>query len=280
MEEYNRLAERARGDSMLAAKDVAQRYNTDILYLVWLKTKQVPSGQSDICKIHVRIEGEGYDSAGRDLGAGLEKTWMRSRNDCEDAVVDAEKEAANNVGRVLTAWHGSTSGCPDCTSGRRGGVLERRFDETLINLRLDGVTEYEWAEIFGKVVNTIPGVVEAKQYGSNIVDNNPQASYVSWRVRISTNSDTFRLQSLIIKTIERIVASGGEITLNDTRYRYSAAEVDMLKGIKFIRTASLEVTFVIDHQRATLCNNCKLHSINKRGVLSQIYIILWSQISS
>ena len=45
--------------------------------------------------------------------------------------------------------------------------------ENLINVRLDGATEYELSEVFGKVINTAAGVTEAKRYSSSLVPDNP-----------------------------------------------------------------------------------------------------------
>lgn len=100
-EEYNRLAERAQSDSVLAARDMCRRYMSDIAYLVWLdvRTSRTKEG---ICRAVINLEGEGHDAAGRDLGAGLAKTVIREDRDCERAMILAEKAVGDLIGRSLT----------------------------------------------------------------------------------------------------------------------------------------------------------------------------------
>ena len=256
-EEYNRVMERAREDSPLAAKEVCKKYATEIAYIVWLtvKTQKTPDGY---CKAKASVDGEGYDSAGRDLGAGVYKSFIVTRRDCDDAVAEAEKEIGDLVGRRLTAWDGerNRSGAVSGNAGSAGsvtraGVVENRSKglENLIEVRLDGGTEYTHTEVFGKVINTVRGVVEAKRYASTIIPDNPQACYAIWRVRIE-DTDPFRLQANVIKMIHDILEAGGEITINGVPYRYTPAEVDLLKGIRPGDTTSRSIQFVIDRELA------------------------------
>ncbi len=259
-EEYNRYMERARQDSVLASVEMCKKYATDLAYIVWLSVKRemTPDGY---CRAKARLEGEGYDSAGRDLGAAVSKTFIVTKRDCDDAIAEVEKEVADLVGRKLTAWSGGGGGHVSTGTsggsyggsygGGEGGVIKRHSDalENVIMVRLDGATEYEMAEVFGKVINTARGVVEAKRYRSRIVPDNPQASVVIWRVRIE-GTDPFRLQANIIKMINDILDSGGEIVMKGVPYRYTAAEVDLLKGIRSGDSSSREIQFVIDRERA------------------------------
>ncbi|MDL1959383.1 MAG: hypothetical protein LWX01_07560 [Deltaproteobacteria bacterium] len=262
-EEYNRYMETAHKDSALASLEMCKKYATDLAYIVWLKVKRERTSDG-YCRAEVRLEGEGYDSAGRDLGAAVSKKFVVTKRDCDDAIAEAEKEVADLVGRKLTAWHGSGSGRvvstePVSTGTRHtgsdsegeGGVIQRRADklENLINVRLDGATEYELTEVFGKVLNTARGIAEAKRYRSRIEPDNPQASVVIWRVRIE-DTDPFRLQANVMKMIHDILDSGGEIHMKGVTYRYSAAEVDLLKGIRSGDSSSREIQFVIDRERA------------------------------
>ncbi|MDL1959382.1 MAG: hypothetical protein LWX01_07555 [Deltaproteobacteria bacterium] len=267
--EYNRYMQKAQQDSALAAADMCKKYSTDLAYIVWLHIKQEHT-KNGLCRAKVRLEGEGYDSAGRDLGAAVSKTFVVTRSDCDDAIAEAEKEVADLVGRKLTAWSCTTSesmnSSPPYSSGgqgysdshqfgnngkEQGGVLQRRADalENLVSVRLDGATEYELEEVFGKVLNTARGVVEAKRYRSRIVPDNPQASMVIWRVRVA-DTEPFRLQVNIIKMINDILDSNGKIYINGVHYRYSLAEVDLLKGIRSGDCSSREINFIIDRERA------------------------------
>ncbi len=271
-EEYNRIMERSRNDSVLAARTLCKKYSTDAAYIVWLKVKfKKESNASDtLWRGTAIVEGEGYDSAGRDLGAGLAKHWTITKKDRDLVLVEVEKEVGYEVGRVLTAWSGRTSSAATpvndvapaaagtvpaaaatTAAPAAGGVLERNIkaNEKMINLRLDGAVQYEIAEVFGKVVNTATGVVEAKRYGSAITPGNPQASYVNWRVMVE-NTDPFRLEANIIKALHDVLENQGQVVLKGVPYRYSAAEVDMLRAIRPGQTSSMEVQFVVDREQA------------------------------
>ncbi|MBC8466437.1 MAG: hypothetical protein H8D55_01245 [Deltaproteobacteria bacterium] len=259
--EYNRVMERAREDSVLASREMCKKYAVDVAYIVWLSVR-VKRTSDGYCKAKARLDGQGYDSAGRSLGANVSKTFKVTRRDCDDAVAEVEKEVGDVVGRKLTAWRGSRAKGSVVTSGSgvsqkpggtqtEGGVLKRRADplENLINVRLDGATEYEIAEVFGKVINTVTGVTEAKRYSSSLIPDNPQACFVIWRVRIE-DTEPFRLQANVMKMIDDILDAGGEITLKGVPYRYTAAEIDLLKGLRPGDSTTREIQFVLDRERA------------------------------
>ncbi len=270
IEEYDRLSQRSRSDSQLNARSLAARYGTDAVYLLWLNVKLSQDGNASgpLVRASVILEGEGYDSAGRDLGAGLAKSWTLTRNDRDLALVDAEKEVAYEVGRVLTAWSGSRAAVnyvnysvpspapfrpqqSPASSGRQGGVLQHNISrlDSWINIRLDGVVHYPTAEIFGKIVNSVTGVTEAKRYGSVIVPGNPQAGYVAWRVQIA-GTDPFRLQANIVKMLADVLNSRGNLVLKGVPYRYTAAEVDLVRAIRPAASSSRSLSFVVDRELA------------------------------
>ncbi len=270
MREYNRVQERAREDSSLAGLEMCKKYGTDAAYIVWLKVK--PRKTADgYCKASARLDGEGYDSAGHDLGVGVSKTFKVTRRECDDAIAEVEKEVGDLVGRKLTAWSGGgrtvlpsntapVAAAPAMTQAAAvtvtphpatstGGALARNIKkhESLITVRLDGATDYEVVEAFGKVVNTVTGVIAAKRYSSRIVPDNPQASYVNWRLTIE-GTDPFRLQSNIQKMLHDISDSGGTVQIKGVPYRYTAAEIDLLKGIRPGDATSRELQFVMDRE--------------------------------
>lgn len=254
--EYNRMMERTREDSSLASLEMCKKYGVDAAYISWLKVK-IKKTDDGYCKASARLEGEGYDSAGRDLGVGVSKTFNVTRRDCDDAIIEVEKEVGDLVGRKLTAWSGesrssrvvTTTGNAPSSTTATGGALARNIKQNAqyISVRLDGVTEYELVEAFGKVVKSASGVEYAKNYGQRIMPDNPQASFVNWRVTIA-DTDAFVLQANIVKMLNDISDNGGEIVLKGVPYRYDAAEVDMLKGIRPADATSLEVQFVLDRE--------------------------------
>ena len=232
---------------MLAAGELTRRFTVDVVYLIWLdvETEVTDDGY---CRARAQIEGEGYDSAARDIGAGLDRIFRMTRRDCDDAIIEVEKLGGDEVGRILTASRqhvhaqGSDSG---------GGVVAGTSDALadLINVRLVEATRYELVEAFGKVINTARGVVEATPYGMVIQRENPQASYANWRVRIES-TELFPFQSNVMTMLGRIHESGGQIVVNGVPYRYTPAEVDLLKAIRPGSSSSRSIVFVVDRDRA------------------------------
>lgn len=246
--EYDRVAERAREDSALAVREVCEKYGVDVAYVLWLRVKleQTPDGYYKALAI---IEGEGYDGGGRDLGVGLTETFKVSRRDRDEAVIEVEKYAGDLIGKMLTAWRQGKGTEFTASSSPPESALKAnaRKHENYFEIRLDGATDYEIAEVFGKVINTATGVVEAKRMGGSIVRDNPQASYAAWRVEIdSTITEAFRLEANIMKMIHDVMESGGQVELKGVPYRYSEDEIRQLKGIHPGKSATRRLQFVVD----------------------------------
>lgn len=117
-----------------------------------------------------------------------------------------------------------------------------------IYVNLDGAVNYETGEAFGKIVNTATGVISAKRYGQDIVPGNPQASYVKWRVQIG-DTEPFRLQANIMTMINYVLDHGGDVVIRGVPYRYTPAEVDMLRGIRISSANPKVLNFVVDRER-------------------------------
>ena len=253
-QEYNRLRERAREDSSLAAREMTRKYAVDVAYVVWLDVSRRTTGDG-YCRAKARVEGEGYDSGARVIGAGVIKTFTLTRRDCDDAVIEAEREVGDEVGRMLTAWRGRSAGGGAVSggttgSGGEGGVVQRETEAlgSLVNVRLEGATEYELVEVFGKVLHTVRGVTEASIYRTTVEPGNPQASRALWRARIE-DTTTFRLQSNVMAMLKTICEAGDELVLKGVVYRYSPAEVDLLKGVFAYDVTSREIAFRVDRER-------------------------------
>lgn len=132
-----------------------------------------------------------------------------------------------------------------------GGALQQSLNqyENLINVRLEGATDAAVAEAFGKIVNSAPGVVAAKRYSTQIVPNEPQACFILWRATIE-KTDPFRLQTNIMKMVDDVLDAGGTLVLKGVPYRYTTAEIDMLKGVRPADATSREIQFVVDRELA------------------------------
>lgn len=256
--ELNRLMERTREDSSLACREVCRKYGVDAAYIVWLNVKHNKTADGYHRAVAL-LDGKGYDSAGRSIGANVYKSFKISRRDFDQAIGDVEKEVGDLVGKTLTAWnsrHQSGGQVVSTSSGSNGnsagkGTVARKINqlEKYIEIRLDGATEYELVEVFGKVIYTVSGVVHGKQISQRIIPDTPQACTSHWEVEIK-NTDAFRLQANTMRMINDILDAGGEIVLNGVPYRYSSSEVKLLMGIRPGDTTSRSVQFVIDRERA------------------------------
>lgn len=247
-QEYDRVSERARMDSVLAIREVCEKYSVDMAYIVWLKVT-VESTPDGYYRAVAMLDGEGYDAAGHDLGVGLSESMKVTRRDRDVAVAEVEKWVGDTVGRTLTTWQGKqqsdTAGASVVESGQ--GVLAQAAQKYAhsVNVRLDGATNYEVSEAFGKILNTVTGMVEATRYGSNIVVDNPQASYVAWRANIA-DTEPFRLEANIMNMIQQVIEADGSLTLKGVPYRYSADEIALLKGIQPGKANAHQLQFVVD----------------------------------
>ena len=246
--EYNRILQRAKEDSPLAAKDLCKKYATEIAYIVWLDVhrKQTVDGY---CKATVNIDGEGYDSVGRDLGVGIQKDFIVTRRECRVAVTEAEKELGILVGRKLASRIDNKKELLAKAVDKEKETDTPQPKYNIIEVRLDGATEYTLSEVFAKVINTAARVVEAKRMASSIVPNNPQASWVVWRVKIE-DIDSVRLQANMLKMIRDILSAGGTIHYKGVPYRYTKEEIALLKGIRPGDSTTQKIQFIIDRDLA------------------------------
>ncbi len=100
---YDQMNQRTTTSTKAVCASINQKYETDAAYIIWLNVR--PQRTKDgFCRATARIEGEGYDSAGNDLGAGLSKEFTTVRRNCMEAVEVAEKEIGYIVGKKLTAY--------------------------------------------------------------------------------------------------------------------------------------------------------------------------------
>jgi len=257
--ELNRLMERTREDSTLACVEVCRKYGVDVAYIVWLNVKHKKTADG-YHKAIALVDGKGYDSAGRSIGANVYKSYNISRRDFDQAIGIVEKDVGDLVGRNLTARNSngaSSHKVISSTPTNAGGAntvednLARNIDklEKYIEIRLDGATEYELVEIFGKVLYTVNGVVQGKQVSQNILPDTPQAFTSHWEVEIH-NTDTFRLQANIMRMINDLLDAGGKAVINGVPYLYSPSEVKLLMGIRSGSVTPRYVQFIIDRERA------------------------------
>ena len=248
--EYNRILQRAKEDSPLAAKDLNKKYATDIAFIIWVDVNQRKTVDG-YCKATVDFNGEGYDSTGRDLGIGTQKNFIVTKRECRVALAEAEKELGILIGRKLAVQIDKKEELIAKPTGNKRitDTDKPQQIDNIIEVRLDGANEYILTEVFAKVINTASGVVEAKRMASSIVPNNPQASWVVWRVKIE-DTDSVRLQANLLKMIGDILDAGGTIHYRGVPYRYTPEEVQLLTGIRPGDSTNHKIQFVIDRNLA------------------------------
>ncbi|CCK78247.1 hypothetical protein [Desulfobacula toluolica] len=253
--ELNRIMEKTIEDSMLVAKDMCQKYAVDAVYIVWLKIKTRKTSDG-YYKASAMLDGKGYDSGGRSLGANVLKTFKVTRRDFDEAVAIVEKEVGDVVGRTLTNWSGTAQSQfikrASGGSGNGNGLLARNAQKQAkyLNIRLDQANEYELIEVFGKILNTVRGVMDTRRYNQRIVRDNPQACVTEWEVEINPNTtDPFRLQSNIMKMVNDILDAGGTIRINNVPYRYSPSEMKLMMGFFPGEATSRSIQFIINRER-------------------------------
>ena len=128
-EERNRLAERVRSDSVLAAGELCKRFQTDAAYLAWLDVRTSRLKDSS-CRATITLEGVGYDAGGRDLGAGLVQSLHRNAPDCSAAILLAETAIGDLIGQALTG-QGATVALSHSAAARPTAGKEQSPPHTL-----------------------------------------------------------------------------------------------------------------------------------------------------
>ena len=154
---YNRLGEMASGDAPLVAGELARMLMVDVVYLVWLdvETRVTDDGY---CHARARIEGEGYDSAAHRIDAWVNRFHQAAQRECDRAIIAAVDDASASVGRVLGDWKNmqqsaeSDASAEDIGARSSGSGGNGRAAEIspFIDVRLEGATSYEIAEVFGR----------------------------------------------------------------------------------------------------------------------------------
>jgi len=138
-----------------------------------------------------------------------------------------------------------------CAGKQQQGPLAESIQlyEDRINVRLDGANDAAVTEVFGKIVSSAGGVVDARRYSTVIVADNPQASRVFWRVSVD-GIDAFQLQTAIMDMDRKLLRAGGNLSMEGVVYNYTMDEIAMLLGLRPGDATSREIQFVIDRELA------------------------------
>ena len=131
------------------------------------------------------------------------------------------------------------------SSSGSGGNGRAAEISPLIDLRLEGATSYEIAEVFGRVMGTARGVTDATLYKMEIQGANPRESNVTWRVRIGS-WERDRFQANVMRLLHAISEEEDGIMGGDA---YTRSERDLLRAIRPGDSSSGTVVFVLDRDR-------------------------------
>lgn len=225
----------------------------DVVYLVRLDVEARVTDDG-YCRARVQIEGEGYDSAAHRIDAWVNRIHQAAQRECDRAIIAAVDDASASVGRVLGVWKSvqqsaeSDASAEDIgasSSGSGGNGRATEISPTLIDVRLEGATSYEIAEVFGRVVGTARGVTDATLYKVKLQGANPRESNVTWRVRVE-NWEPSRFQNDVMRILHAISEEEGGIMGGDA---YTCSEHDLLRAIRPGDTSSGTVVFVLDRDR-------------------------------
>lgn len=128
----------------------------------------------------------------------------------------------------------------------KGGALQRGLSShrELITVKLRGVTRYEVTELFNHLLESTPGVVEARRYHLLIQPDRPAACIIMWRVQID-GSSAFQIESELLKKIRNTNSSD---ILPGFAFDVTSQDIEMLRKIQPWLASSNEIQFVVyDH---------------------------------
>jgi len=220
--EYDLLIKRSRKESAFVCKEMCRKYSSDIAYIVWLDLKKTYT-PDNFCKVNIVLEGQGYDSASRDVGVYMSETIQGIHINCDAAVIDAEKKLAIFMGKKLIAELNKNI----------------QFTEETIEIRIEGKVTPVIAEIIDKILNITKGVDEVQRYRFKI------DSVCIWRIKINETSIS-GIQENMINIIKQIIDSKGNFNKNDVQFNYSELEVNELKKFKCKDSSSRAILFLLE----------------------------------
>ena len=131
-----------------------------------------------------------------------------------------------------------------------GGILERSLAEQshVVDVRLMGVTRYEVLEMFNEILQSTPGVVEARRYRLHLEPDRPQACLVSWQVRVE-GIGLEQLERDVVQTLRHAVREGSE-RLELLAFDPGPKDWELLAAIRPWRATTREIEFILPRPRA------------------------------
>lgn len=126
-----------------------------------------------------------------------------------------------------------------------GGILQKEINarESLISVKLVGVTEYEVTEMFNDLLMSAPGVIEARRYRFRLNPKRPADCIVEWQVKIG-DTDAFQLESSLYKMLRHTAHNMAEDEAAVFTFDPTEEDLVRLRKIRPWRASSKEIQFV------------------------------------
>ena len=136
----------------------------------------------------------------------------------------------------------STRSSPTKTSGLLAESLETQAEILTVNLL--GVTSYELTEIFNDIIETTPGVINARRCQLHLDPAHPEAGRVEWQLTFC-DTTPFALESAIYNRLKEIADSDVTTYLtNGFTINLTDSERTTLKAIRPGQSTSRTLCFI------------------------------------
>lgn len=133
------------------------------------------------------------------------------------------------------------------------GLIKNEIEvrQSLISVTLIGATEYEITELFYKILEKTPGVVEVKRYLFILDPSRPRVCRVDWQVRVDKMTP-FQLESAVYRTV-RDVADGDN--KQHPSFYVTPEQQKLMANIRPLHATSREIRFHFLHLESNHAND-------------------------
>lgn len=180
---------------------------------------------------------EGFDTTGRYLGFSDEKELIIKNENRDIAGQTAETEMAVRIGKYLVRE----------LNERNSGLFHHTMAKPVVSVSLYRLNSYEMAELFGKIIESTRGVMDARVVRLDLFKDKPKKSYIEWQIEIGRSiSDPYELKRAILDKIQEVLnAENGSLINLSPQKNGSNAEIRTLERIQSARTHGDTVVFII-----------------------------------
>jgi len=145
-------------------------------------------------------------------------------------------------GFSVSSSQASTRSDSTSTAGPLAKNLEAQTE--ILTVKLLGVTSYELTEIFNDIIETTPGVIEARRCQLHLDPEHPKAGRVEWQVTFC-DTTPFALESAVYNRLKEITGSDATTYItNGFSINLTDSELATLKAIKPGQSTSRMLCFI------------------------------------